>query len=177
MGWKMSVDPVNFAMTAVIAGVEQSRNTFAGYGQGAQGYAKRFGATYADGFINNMISNAVLPAVLRQDPRYFYKGTGSVTSRSLYAIANAVICKGDNGRWQTNYSNIVGGFAAAGISNLYYPPADRRGMTLTVQDTLIGLVAAAGSNLVQEFVIRRLTPHTHRTVTMPALAFSQDPTR
>ena len=124
-----------------------------------------------------MISNALLPAVLRQDPRYFYKGTGTVTSRSLYAIANSVICKGDNGRWQPNYSNIFGDFAAAGIANLYYPPADRQGVKLTVEDTLIGLVAAAGSNLVQEFLIRRITPHTHRPVTMPAVAFSEDPTR
>lgn len=162
LAWKMSVDPMNFVITGFIAGVQQSQNTFGGYGQGTQGYAKRFGATYGDAIVGTMLSNAILPAVFKQDPRYFYKGTGRVASRGLYAAANAVICKGDNGRWQANYSNILGSFAAAGISNLYYPAADRNGIRLTAQETLIGLAAAAGGNLFQEFLVRRLTPHTHR---------------
>jgi hypothetical protein len=87
--------------------VEQARNGFSGYGQGSQGYAKRYGASYADSFIGTMIGGAILPVVLKQDPRYYYKGTGSTRSRILYAVANAVICKGDNGRWQPDYSGIL----------------------------------------------------------------------
>jgi hypothetical protein len=172
MAWKMSVDPVNFAVTGIIAGVEQSQNTFAGYGQGAQGYAKRYGAAYADGFIGTMISNAILPTVFKQDPRYFYKGTGTVTARALYAIANSVICKGDNGRWQPNYSNILGNFAAGGISNLYYPAANRDGVKLTVEDTLLGLAAASGANLFQEFLIRKITPHAHHPISISSISTS-----
>ena len=95
-------------MTGAIAGVEQASNTFAGYGQGAQGYGKRFGANYADAFIDTMIGGAILPSLFKQDPRYFYKGTGTIRSRAMYAIANSVICKGDNGRWQPNYSGDSG---------------------------------------------------------------------
>lgn len=159
MAWKVSVDPVNFIVTGIIAGAQQSQNTFGGYGQGAQGYAKRYGAAYADGFISTMLSNAVLPVLFKQDPRYFYKGRGSIQGRALYAIASTVICKGDNGRWQPNYSSVLGNFVAGGISNLYYPSADRDGIRLTVGDTLIGLAAGAGGNLFQEFFLRRMTPH------------------
>jgi hypothetical protein len=96
---------------------------------------------------------------LKQDPRYFYKGTGSTRSRILYAIANSVICKGDNKRWQANYSNILGSLAAGGISNLYYPAADRNGAALTFENALIGIGSTAAANILQEFVIRKLTPN------------------
>ena len=79
-----------------IAGVQQATINFSGYGQGAQGYGKRYGADYADLLTGTFIGSAILPSLLKQDPRYFYKGTGSTRSRILYAIANAVICKGDN---------------------------------------------------------------------------------
>ena len=98
-----------------------------GYGQAAHGYAKRYGAAYGDAVISTMIGGAILPSLLKQDPRYFYKGTGSTRSRILYALANAVICKGDNGHWQFDYSGILGALAAGGISNLYYPASSRNG--------------------------------------------------
>jgi hypothetical protein len=90
------------------AGIEQAQNHFIEYGQGVQGYAKRFGATYADTVSGTFIGGAILPSLLKQDPRYFYKGTGSTPSRFMYAIRMSVICKGDNGRWQFNYSNVLG---------------------------------------------------------------------
>ena len=126
LAWRTSIDPVTWAITGVIAGTEQATNTFAGYGQGAQGFGKRFGANYADNLSDTFIGGAILPSLFKQDPRYFYKGTGSVSSRALYAITNSVICKGDNGRWQPNYSSILGGLAAGGISNLYYPEQPQR---------------------------------------------------
>ena len=138
--------------------MEQAQNHFRGYGQGAQGYAKRFGAGYADTVAGTFIGSAILPSLLKQDPRYFYKGTGSTSSRFLYALANAVICKGDNGRWQPNYSNVLGNLAAGGISNLYYPPQDRDGAGLTLENGAIGIGATAVSNIFQEFIIRKLTP-------------------
>ncbi len=158
LAWKTQIDPVTWAMTGAVAGFEQAENTFARYGQGLQGYAKRYGANYADGFFGTMIGGAVLPSVFKQDPRYFYKGTGSVRSRAMYAIANAVICKGDNGHWQPNYSGILGGIAAGGISNLYYPDTGHSGVELTFESTLIGTAEGAMQNLFQEFLVRRLTP-------------------
>jgi carboxypeptidase family protein len=159
LAWKATVDPMNFGITGAIAGLEQADNAFSGYGQGAQGYAKRYGASYADFVASAYIGGAILPSLLKQDPRYFYKGTGSKRSRAMYAIANAVICKGDNGHWQANYSAILGSLAAGGISNLYYPAADRQGASLTFENALIGIGATAVSNILQEFVIKKLTPN------------------
>jgi hypothetical protein len=156
------MDPFTFVFVGGAAGVEQAQNHFRGYGQGAQGYAKRFGAGY-DTVAGTFIGSAILPSLLKQDPRYFYKGTGNKPSRFLYAIANSVICKGDKGRWQANYSNILGNLAAGGISNLYYPAQDRDGAELTFENAGIGIGASAVANLVQEFVIRKLTPELHNT--------------
>ena len=159
LAWKTSIDPVTFLVTGAFAGIEQGNDTFNGYGQGVQGYAKRYAANYADTFIGAMIGGAILPSLLKQDPRYFYKGTGTTRSRVLYAIAMSVVCKGDNGHWQPNYSGILGGLAAGGISNLYYPASDRNGVALTFANALIGTASGAAENLIQEFVIRKLTPN------------------
>jgi hypothetical protein len=161
LAWKSTIDPINFVIVGGIAGVQQATNDFSGYGQGAKGYAKRYGAAYADSTAGTFIGSAILPSLLKQDPRYFYKGTGSRRSRLLYAMANAVICKGDNGHWQANYSNILGNLAAGGISNLYYPAKDREGVELTFENGLIGVGATAAENLFQEFLVRKLTPKTH----------------
>ena len=153
------MDPFTFVFVGGAAGVEQAQNHFRGYGQGAQGYAKRYGAAYADSVTSVFIGSAILPSLLKQDPRYFYKGSGGARSRILYAITNSVICKGDNGHWQTNYSNILGSLASGGISNLYYPAQDRSGAGLTFENAAIEIGASAAANLLQEFVIRKLTPN------------------
>ena len=158
LAWRSSIDPMSFVGSGITAGIEQWQNDYPGYGQGAQGYAKRFGAAYADGFVGNFIGGAIFPIVLHQDPRYFYKGTGSIRSRALYAIATTVICKGDNGRWQPNYSNVLGDLAAGGISNLYVPAQDRNGWGVTFDNALIGVAAGAAGSLVQEFLLHRITP-------------------
>lgn len=157
LAWKTAVDPVSFGLIGVIAGIQQAQDDFSGYGQGAQGYAKRYGASYANFVSGTFIGSAILPSLLKQDPRYFYKGSGRTRSRILYALANSVICKGDNGRWQANYSSILGNLAAGGISNLYYPEQDRDGVGLTFESGAIGIGATAGANLIQEFLIRKLT--------------------
>jgi hypothetical protein len=154
---RMSLDPVSFAGSAVSAGFEQSINEFRGYGQGVQGYAKRFGASYGDGFTSILIGGAILPSLLHQDPRYLYKGTGSIRSRALYAIASVVICKGDNGHWQPNYSNVFGNMAAAGISNIYYPSTDRDGAKLTIGNSLLNTASGAIGALFEEFLIRKIS--------------------
>ena len=159
LAWKSTIDPITFGITAATAGIEQAQDTFSGYGQGTQGYAKRFGSAYADTAVGTFLGSAVLPSLFKQDPRYFYRGTGSRRGRVLYALANVFICKGDNGRSQPNYSLILGTFAAGGISNLYYPASDR-GARLTFENAGIGLAATAGVNVLQEFVIRKLTPYT-----------------
>jgi hypothetical protein len=157
LAWRTTVDPVTFVLNGAIAGIQQAQNDFGGYGQGAKGYGERYGASYADLVTGTFIGSAILPSILKQDPRYFYKGSGSTRSRILYAIANTVICKGDNKRWQANYSALLGSLAAGGISNLYYPARDR-GAGLTFENSLVGIGESAAANLLQEFVIRKLTP-------------------
>jgi hypothetical protein len=151
------VDPFSFVGTGIFAAAEQWQNTFSGYGQGAQGYAKRYGAAYADEALSRMIGSAILPSLLHQDPRYFYRGTGSKKSRALYAISQAVICRGDNGKMQPNYSYVLGSFAAGGISNIYHPAGDR-GVGLTVGNGFLNVGAHAIDNLAREFLFRKLTP-------------------
>ena len=158
LAWKTMIDPITFLSVGVLAGIEQASDDFGGYGQGAQGYAKRYGAGYADAFAGTFVGGAVLPTLLKQDPRYFYKGTGSIRSRTLYALATAVICKGDNKRWQPNYSSILGSFASGGISYLYYPAADR-GAELLVQNSLLSIAENGIAGVFQEFVVRKFTPH------------------
>jgi hypothetical protein len=159
LAWKTTLDPFTVVGVGALAGIEQATNTFDGYGQGAEGYFKRLGASYADAVTGTFIGSAMLPSLLKQDPRYLYKGTGGTRSRLLYALASPVICKGDNMRWQPNYSNVAGAFASAGISYLYYPTSDRNGAGLVVQNSLIRLGEVAFEGVLQEFVIRRLTPH------------------
>jgi hypothetical protein len=114
------------------------RNDYSAFGPGAGGYARRYAAAYGNVLRRSMITRVVLPSLLKQDPRYFYKGTGSTKSRIGYAISRAVIRKGDNGHWQPNYSEILGGFASGVLSNLYYPAQDRKGVRLTFENAAIG---------------------------------------
>jgi Carboxypeptidase regulatory-like domain len=154
---RSTTDPVNFLATGIVAGAEQAKNVYPGYGQGAQGYAKRYGAAYADDFDARMIGSAVLPSLLHQDPRYFYKGSGTVRSRVLYALKSAVITRGDNGQLQPNYSYVLGSFASGAIANAYYPAASR-GAGLTIGNGFLNIAGHAADDLVREFVLRRLTP-------------------
>jgi hypothetical protein len=158
LAWRLVIDPSSFVIAGIIAGGEQANNSFPGYGQGAAGYARRFGAAYGDFFIGTYISNAILPSILKQDPRYFYKGKGTIKSRILYAVERSVMARGDNGHMQPDYSGILGSLAAGGISNLYYPEGSRHGFETTLNNTLIGIGTSAGLNILQEFVFPKVTP-------------------
>jgi Carboxypeptidase regulatory-like domain len=153
---RSATDPVTFFTTGFLAGVQQARNTYPDYGQGTEGYAKRYGADYGDIFIGRMLGAAVFPTLFHQDPRYFYQGTGSIKSRAWHALSSAFICRGDNGNLQFNYSHILGNFAAGGISNLYRPE-DNRGVVLAVDNALLHTAANAAGNLAREFALREIT--------------------
>jgi len=158
LSWRSTIDPFTFVAVGMLAGLEQASDDFPGYGQGAEGYAKRYGAAYADVFAGTFIGSAILPSLLKQDPRYFYRGTGSTSSRLMYALGNSVICKGDNKKWQPNYSGILGSFATGGISYLYYPSSDRS-TSLFLQNSLIRIAESSIAGVFQEFVLKKLTPH------------------
>jgi hypothetical protein len=150
------VDPATFIIIGGFAGIEQANNSFSGYGPGAAGYGKRYGAGLADSSIGAMLGGYILPSLFHQDPRYFYKGTGSIHSRILYALSTAVIARGDNGRWQPAYAGVLGDFGSGAISNLYYP-ASNRGMGLTLENGLIDVASDGLGNLLQEFVLKKIS--------------------
>ncbi len=153
---RAEIDPIEFAVDAGVAGAEQYHNTFPGYGGGWQGYGKRFGSAYADSVIGAMLGRALFPSWFHQDPRYFYRGTGSTPSRVWYALAQTFVTRGDNGETQPNYSHLLGNFATAGISNVYRAPSDRT-FNLTMRDALIVTAGNAAGNLLREFISRPFT--------------------
>src|SRR5215472_1663107 len=149
-------DPITALGLGFLSGVQQAGDT-PDYGQGAEGYSKRFGANFADEFTDIMIGGAILPSILHQDPRYFYQGTGTNKSRMLHAISTPFICRGDNGRLQPNYSSLGGYLASGAISNAYYP-ASNRGPGLVLNTFAVDLSANVANAVIQEFVLRKLTP-------------------
>ena len=152
---KTSTDVVTVLGVGVLAGINQAGDT-PNYRQGMAGYGERFGAAAADGLSDIMIGGAILPSLLRQDPRYYYKGTGTNKSRALHALSNPFVCRGDNGRLQPNYSTIGGDLASSALSNLYYP-ASNRGTGLVFQNFFLSTGERMLSSLVQEFVLGKLT--------------------
>ena len=158
LAWKSVSDPITIVGAGALAGIYQAADEYGGYGQGAEGYFKRFGATYGGVFIGTFIDSAILTSVLKQDPRYFYRGTGSKKSRLMYALGNAVMCKGDNKKYQVNYSTILGSFITSGITFAYTPASDRS-TSLYFQSALIRIAEGGVAGIFQEFVVRKLTPH------------------
>jgi hypothetical protein len=153
---KTMTDPVTFLGSAFVAGIDQAADT-PNYQQGLKGYGQRFGANYANGLTDIMVGGAILPSLLHQDPRYFYQGTGTNKSRVLHALSSPFICKGDNGRWQPNYSGLGGYLAAGAIANTYYPEANR-GPGLVFSTFGIDVAADMANGVIQEFLLRKLTP-------------------
>ena len=158
LGFRALIDPVSFLTTAGIAGAEQYRGIFPAYGSGIEGYGKRYGAALANHVSSTLLGRALYPSIFHQDPRYFYKGKGSIGSRTLYALSAAVIARSDDGRWKPNYSRVLGHLSAAAISNLYYPEADR-GARLVLLNGLATTGADAVGNLIREFVLKGITSH------------------
>jgi hypothetical protein len=153
----VSRDPITFGTTAITAGIEQAQGSLAGYGPGPAGYGSRFAAAYGDHLSATFLGSAIFPSLLHQDPRYFYNGRGSIVHRALYAISTVVICKGDNGHWQPNYSNVLGNVGSGAISSLYYPNSARHDFQTSVDNIVIGIGEGSFGTLFQEFLLKHLT--------------------
>jgi hypothetical protein len=155
---KATLDPFPVVVYLLQAGVSQASDTHAGYGQGFAGYGKRFGAALLDGTSARFFGSYAFPSLMHQDPRYFRKGEGSARSRVSYSITRGFVTRADSGKTQPNWSNVFGKFAGAGLSNLYYPEADR-GATLTLTRVVISLSYQTLGNLGIEF-----WPEIHKKV-------------
>jgi hypothetical protein len=155
-----AIDPYTFTIAFIVAGFGEAEDTDQGYGWGSDGYFKRVGAAYADTVDGALIGNAILPVILRQDPRYFRKGTGSIKRRIIYSALSTVICRGDNGKRQFNLSNVAGNFLAGEVSNLYYPQ-DQRGTSLAAENALTVTAEGAVGAQILEFA-PDITAYIHK---------------
>jgi hypothetical protein len=119
---RSAFDPVQFVWYSALAGISQAANSEPGFGQGAEGYGKRYGAYFADGTIENFFVGAIFPSMLRTDPRYFQSGRGTFTHRTWYAVSRAFITRSDSGGSVFNASEIFGSAVASAISTYSYHP-------------------------------------------------------
>ena len=154
------VDPFVFVRTGIIAGIQEADGTFPEYGDGFSGYAERYGAAYGDVVAGRMIGSAILPSIFHQDPRYFYRGTGGVPRRALHALISSVAARSDSRKHvEPNYTRTIGDFAAGYLSRTWHPGSDN-GITLAVDNMLLGIADAAGRNLLQEFLFKHISRGT-----------------
>ena len=148
-----TTDRMAFVTAGLVASGEQIQNTFPEWGRGASGYARRYGAAYTDAFIGKFLGAAVLPSAFRQDPRYFYMGAGNVGARARHAVLSAILARHDTGRWEPNYSHILGNAAAGALSTTYHPAANSA-EKLALDNALLGTLGEAGVNLAREFLLK-----------------------
>src|SRR5579863_6166401 len=153
--YKGLTHPTFFTFEASWAGVEQAAH-MTDYRLGARGYGERFGANLASGASEGLFANAILPSLLHQDPRYFYRGSGTKRSRAWHAILAPFVCEGDNGEPQPNYSQWGGSLISASLSNAYYPASDR-GAGLVFENFGVSMGLHVTLGLAQEFVLGRFT--------------------
>ena len=147
---KEAFDYGSFLVAGVFAGLSQLENQFPEYGQGAKGYAKRYGSNFGDLAISTFLTKAVLPAALHEDPRYYRLGQGGFKTRLRYVIGRTFITRKDNGRDGFNYSMVGGSAAAAAASNIYYPAGSRNAAN-AAQNWGLLLGANTGFNGLREF--------------------------
>jgi hypothetical protein len=166
-----SFDYVQYPWYGFLAGISQAENSEPGFGQGAEGYGKRFGSAFADGTIENFITGAVFPSLLHQDPRFFQSGSGSFFHRTGYAVSRIFVTRTDSGGQQFNYSEIVGSALSAAISTYSYHPkggfiTTRSGREFISSDrTLTNTASVWGSQVGYDtltIVIKEFWPDIHR---------------
>ncbi len=160
LGLHVVLDPTNLIFAGARAGIEQGLDSYPGWGQDWPGFGQRYGAAIADATIATMLRGSVFPALFRQDPRYYYKGTGTKWERTKYALETAVVTHGDNGRLQPNYSDLAAGLSSGAISNVYYPASSRHGVGLTFENGFLGIAGVGVGHILQEFLFRHLTKGT-----------------
>ena len=158
--WRSTDSPYTFLSAAFDAGLAEAPGDGRGYGGGPKGYGKRYGAALADSESGIFFGRFLFPVLYRQDPRYFRMSRGSVIKRFLYAASRVAVTRNDSGETAANFSNISGTFAAATLSNAYYP-REKCGMTRTLVRTGNGIISEAETNLFKEFwpdISRKLLP-------------------
>src|ERR1700761_2365027 len=173
--FKSASDPWPFLLASVLAGIGQAENSLPEYGQGVQGYGKRFGAEYGDYFIGNFLGNAVLASLWHEDPRYYQRGHGTYLRRALWAATGTVWSKRDSGTWGPNYANVVGNMCGAAVANVYYPESERtvggtigRGFSVTAQGIIGSEVIEFWPDIVRHHQRKQAEKLARKDWTVPA---------
>jgi len=148
--YRQTFDPFHFVSTGLSAGIGQARDQFHDYGQGMEGYGKRYGAGFADSSLGAFFGGFLLPSVMHDDPRYFRKGSGPFLHRGLYAASRVLITRHDDGSRRPNYPGLLGAFIGTSLGNLYYPESERGAGTTFVRGAFV-IEGAAISFAFQEF--------------------------
>ena len=146
---KDSLDWPSYLTASMFAGISQLNNSNPSFGQGMAGFGKRYGSSAVDQVAGNFLSEAIMPSLLHQDPRYFRKGKGSTASRLLYAASRSVIAKSDKGNWTFNASEFLGNGMVASLGNLYYK--DDRGFSPTMQRMFSQILTDSLSQCLKEY--------------------------
>lgn len=151
IGFRDSFDYPVYGLSAIFAGLNQLRDTNPEFGEGAKGYLKRYGTSYADQVAGNMMAESFFPMMFHQDPRYFRVGKsgGSTAHRAGYALSRILVCHDDKGGYTFNMGEIAGNATAVAISNLYYTSTRNAGDNAIKFATQVGTDAI--SNLLKEF--------------------------
>jgi hypothetical protein len=150
--------PYQFVAAAAVTGISMIDHDNRGFGQGGEGFAKRFGAAMADEASSAFFGEFLYPSMFRQDPRYFRRGTGTGGERLGYAISRVVVTRSDTGKSQFNFSKVLGAMSSGALANAYYPDSERT-VGRTFSTIGINLGTAAGLNLVKEFWPRHGKKH------------------
>ena len=156
LGLVTLLDPVTIGLVGATAGIQQAMNSYHQFGRGTGGFGKRFGADYGAALNHMVITSVAADSILHQDPRYFYSGQGTKARRALYAIESAFRAKGDDGKWQPPYADLIGTTAASEISNIYYP-GSRTQYTLLGRSLMFHFAGLVAVNLVEELFLKKAT--------------------
>lgn len=159
--YRSAFDPAEFVVTGLEAGIGQAENAFPGYGQGAAGYGRRYGAAFGDQVTSGFFTNYFYPSLLHHDPRYYRLGEGGFKRRLGHALVQEFVSHKDSGGRTFAWSNALGALSSGGISNAYYPDEDR-GFGLTMSRAGISLLYGSLGGLEDEFwpdIYRKLRRH------------------
>jgi hypothetical protein len=156
LGWRTIIDPTTFIVSGITAGIQQQQNSYHQFGQGAAGFAKRYGAAYGTAVDSIFLGGVVMDSIFHQDPRYFYSGEGSPMDRLRYALKASFFVRGDTGRWQLPYADVAGLVASSEIAQTYLP-GSRTQYTLLGRAVMFHFLGRVGLNLGEEFFLKKIT--------------------
>ena len=157
-------NPYTFVFIAAEAGFNQALDSPKEFGQGAEGYGKRYGAGFADGLTAAIFTTGVYPSLLRQDPRYYRLGDGNWSHRTEYSLTRILVTRQDSGKRAFNFSEVLGSFSSSALAVTYYPKS-QRDFSDVAERAGIQFAFDAGFNLLKEFypdIERKLFHKKHK---------------